>query len=351
MRSVAVVVLAVFFGILGFSVAGCGGGTKERPKPPITTKPLPPTPKPPEPAPKPKKPSPKPKPKKPAAVYPGSPWNGRDPVFILVVGSDDRNEKGGGTCRSVKSSLQGSRADAIHIVAINPKTGAGTIINIPRDSWVPIPGYGYDRMNAAFAFGGQALLRRTVEQLTGIPIHYTFVTTFCGFVGLINDLGGIVMYVPRDIADHTAIFWGYHGCPGVQHVKKGWQKLNGCKALFLARDRHSFPSGDFDRTTNQARILLAGLRRFQELSRTPKGFVRAIRAVRKDVSLSLSWQEYFTLGHLARTLKPKRIKIATLDGWGCRKGAASVVCLSSNNDDRWDRLFRDVRSDAVINGK
>ncbi|MGH2771476.1 MAG: LCP family protein, partial [Actinomycetota bacterium] len=94
------------------------------------------------------------------------------PLFIAVLGSDVRSGPPGGG---------GGRCDAIHIVAINPRARAGTILNFPRDAYVDIPGRGKDKINAACVPGAD-LMVQTLKNLTGIPIQYYVMTEFSHFI-------------------------------------------------------------------------------------------------------------------------------------------------------------------------
>src|SRR5207249_4533240 len=108
------------------------------------------------------------------------------PIFILTIGSGARPG----------DSVVHSLSDAIHIVGINPAKHRATIMDIPRDSWVNIPGHGTNKINAAMVFGGPPLLINTLESITGIHIDYYTLTTFGGFETMINDIGGLYVDVP-----------------------------------------------------------------------------------------------------------------------------------------------------------
>ena len=104
-----------------------------------------------------------------------------DVVWILAVGSDARPGE----------DMTRTRGDALQLVGMNTKTGAATAIGIPRDSWVSIPGYGSERINASLYFGGPQLLGQTVGNLVGIQPDYVFVTRFPFFEAMIGAIGGI----------------------------------------------------------------------------------------------------------------------------------------------------------------
>ena len=104
-----------------------------------------------------------------------------DVVWILAVGSDARPGE----------DMLRTRGDALQLVGMDTRTGAATTIGIPRDSWVPIPGVGSNRVNAALYYGGPQLLARTVGDLVGVQPDYVFVTRFPFFEDMVDDIGGI----------------------------------------------------------------------------------------------------------------------------------------------------------------
>ena len=94
-------------------------------------------------------------------------------VFVLAIGSDARPG----------SDPRRGNADSIHLLAVDPATGSGTVLGLPRDAWVEIPGRGKGKINSALRLGGPQLLAETFRKLTGLPVHYTILTGFDGFHG------------------------------------------------------------------------------------------------------------------------------------------------------------------------
>jgi anionic cell wall polymer biosynthesis LytR-Cps2A-Psr (LCP) family protein len=105
----------------------------------------------------------------------------KDIVWILAVGSDARPGE----------DMTHTRGDALQLIGMNLKTGAASAIGVPRDSWVPIPGYGSNKINASLYFGGPQLLGQTVGNLVGVQPDYVFVTRFKYFQALIGSIGGV----------------------------------------------------------------------------------------------------------------------------------------------------------------
>jgi LCP family protein required for cell wall assembly len=126
-------------------------------------------------------------------------------------------------------------------------TGRPVLVSIPRDSYVPIPGYGYNKINAALGFGGPTLLIKTVESVTGLRIDHYMGIGFGGLVSVVNQVGGVNICLPSALHDTDS---------GV-NLKAGCQTLNGTQALAFARDRHSFANEDLQRMQDQRAFLKA----------------------------------------------------------------------------------------------
>ncbi|MBF6178827.1 LCP family protein [Nocardia otitidiscaviarum] len=171
---------------------------------------------------------------------PGTNW--------LLVGSDSRagltpeREQELATGGEVGSE----RTDTIILVHM-PRSGRPTLVSLPRDSYVSIPGYGRDKLNAAFSFGGAQLLTQTVEIATGLHIDHYAQIGFGGFADVVDAVGGIDMCLPNPIDDPLA---------GID-LPAGCQRLNGAQALGFVRSRAT-ALADLDRMNNQ-RMFMAAL--------------------------------------------------------------------------------------------
>lgn len=179
-------------------------------------------------------------------------WSSRDRLNVVVLGVDTRDGSGGLT----------QNTDTIMVVSLDPLNRAGAMLSIPRDTLVPIPGRGEDKVNAAFAYGGAELARRTVSDLLEIPVHGYALIDFDGFRRVLDALGGVLVDPPlpvRDDAYPTDDF-------GVTRLRiaAGPQLMEGETALRYARSRHH--SNDFSRAERQQRILAALVRRMSETS-------------------------------------------------------------------------------------
>lgn len=170
----------------------------------------------------------------------------------LITGSDSRQ----GLTRKQERHLatghdvSGRRSDTIMILHMPAGGGRPVLISLPRDSWVPIPGYGMNKINAAYSFGGPKLLAETVQNVTGLRIQHYMGIGFGGFVRVVNAVGGVRMCLKAPLVDRAA---------GL-HLHKGCQVLDGGEALGFVRSRHTYATQDLQRIQNQ-RVFLAALLR------------------------------------------------------------------------------------------
>ncbi len=164
----------------------------------------------------------------------------------LIAGSDTRS----GLSRTEKDQLHVGNADDTNsdsLMLLHMGGPSPVLISIPRDSYVPIPGHGYNKINAALGFGGPTLLIQTVEQVTGLNINHYMGIGFEGLVDVTNKVGGVYICLPSAVQD------SYSGV----NLKAGCQTLNGTQALAFVRDRHSFATGDLQRIQDQRAFLKA----------------------------------------------------------------------------------------------
>lgn len=161
---------------------------------------------------------------------------------ILVLGSDSRGEAGdtqGGEARD-------ARSDTMMLVRLHGDREHVTVVGVPRDSWVDIPGHGPDKINAAYALGGPPLAIQTVESTTGVRVDHYVEIDFAGFVDVVDALGGVEVCLPEAIYDDKAHL----------AMEAGTHEVNGTEALAFARTRQS-ADGDLDRIDRQQQVLAA----------------------------------------------------------------------------------------------
>ncbi len=226
-------------------------------------------------------------------------------LWVLMLGSD---------ARPGENPLR-TRADAIQMVGVNLRTGRAVSIGIPRDSWVPIPGVGSNRINAALFYGGPQLMGRTVGNLVGVQPDYVFVTTFGGFRAMIQSIGGVTVDSRLAFTDDNM----------VGDIKQGRNHLNGFEALFFSRARHFLPRGDFDRSANQQEMLRAILRQVRAHEDDPGFMERAMFSVLRNLATDLGPSDLYRLAQAATGLDPRRFEGCVLNGSIGDVNGASIV--------------------------
>ncbi|WP_301924876.1 LCP family protein [Corynebacterium glaucum] len=163
----------------------------------------------------------------------------------LLVGSDSRT---GLTENDVErlgtgGDIGSTRTDTVMLLHI-PRSGKATLVSLPRDSYVEIPGYGYDKLNAAFAYGGAPLLVNTVEQATGLRVHRYAEIGMGGLANVVDAVGGVEICVAEPIDDPLANI----------NLQPGCQNMDGATGLGYVRTRAT-AQGDLDRVARQREFL------------------------------------------------------------------------------------------------
>ncbi len=251
--------------------------------------------------------------------------DGSRPIFILFIGSGARPGE----------DVEHSLADSIHIVSINPAKHRSAILGIPRDSWVDIPGHGSSKINSSMVYGGPQLLVQTIESLTGIHLDYWVLTTFWGFTTMVNNIGGLTVDVPFAMHD------SYSG----SDFEPGVQVLKGPDALAFARDRHSLPEGDFGRSEDGGRLIVAALQQFRkEYSKDPSRLLTWVAAGLRNVQTNVPFDQVLELAFTALSVNPKYVENVVAPGTTGMVGGSSVVNLTSQAQ----TIFHDMAGDGLI---
>jgi LCP family protein required for cell wall assembly len=234
-------------------------------------------------------------------------------IVLLVVGSDSgapRFGRGG--------SVERGRADALQLVVVDTVKRRGAVLSFPRDSYVPIPGHGSSKINAAMALGGPRLLVATFERLTGLSIDYYVLTSFDGLTDIVNRVGGVEVQVDMNLRDRFAGAF----------LDKGRQELSGRQALAYARARKTLPGGDFDRSRHQGQLLVGGLRTFQrQVAKDPTRVLAWLAVMRDEVRTDLPFPELLRLALLATRVPPSGVWNLAVPAVAGSAGGASVVHL------------------------
>jgi LCP family protein required for cell wall assembly len=250
----------------------------------------------------------------------------KDIVWILAVGSDARPGE----------DMTHTRGDALQLIGMNLKTGAASAIGVPRDSWVPIPGYGSNKINASLYFGGPQLLGQTVGNLVGIQPDYVFVTRFKYFQALIGSIGGVDVRNPVAFSDSALKPEGF---------RKGRIHLGPYDAMAFSRIRHNLIRGDFDRSANQQRVI-RGIQAKVRARAHEAGFLeQGVLNVMQYLHTDLSPAELFKLAQAVAQVDPSKITTCVVQGGIGSIGGASVVLPYT---DQARRLGDRARDDATL---
>ena len=272
------------------------------------------------------------------ADYPGRPAPGAGTNWLLV-GSDGRGDltEAQQADLATGGDLGSSRTDTILLVHIPAllSDAPTAVVSIPRDSYLDIPGWGTDKVNAAFATGGAPLLVQTVEQATGVRIEHYAEVGFAGFGDVVNALGGVEICLPEPLNDPLA---------GVD-LPAGCQTVPGRDALGYVRSRDT-PRADLDRMLHQREFMAALLRRLTAPAvwlnlwrwyAVPKAVVGAL-GVDQDTH---SWD----LARLAWALRGTVTALTVPIGDFAGTDSGSVVLWDA---DAADALFGALRTDSAI---
>ena len=260
-------------------------------------------------------------------------------VNILLLGTDGRSAVSttGAPAGGVAWVYGAQRSDAIMLVHIDGDRERLTVISLPRDSWVEVPGFGMAKINAAYSYGGPGLAVRTVEQVTGVRIDHLAVIDWDGFHDLIDAVGGISVTVPRTVYDAARdVTW----TAGVHH-------LDGDRALDYVGQRYGLPQGDLDRVRRQQAVLSTLAEETMDLRDSPGGIVDFVNLLTDHLSVDDAWgsRELASLAWSLRRLGGDEVRSLTAPvsglGW---VGDQSVVWLDRA---RGAQLWRAVRTDRL----
>ncbi|MGE2837253.1 LCP family protein, partial [Mycobacterium sp. SMC-4] len=250
--------------------------------------------------------------------YPGRPATGAGTTWLLV-GSDSRSDltPEEQAALTTGGDLGASRTDTILLVHL-PGLGASvppTVVSIPRDSYVEIPGYGSDKINAAFSLGGAALLTQTVEQATGLRIDRYAEIGFGGFARLVDAVGGVTICPAEPINDPLA---GIDLAAGCQHV-------DGATALGFVRSRAT-PRADLDRMVNQRRFVSTLVQRAASptVFLNPLRWYPMVRAVADTLTVGQG-EHVWNLARLAWTLRGDVTTVTVPIGEFSVNGSGAIV--------------------------
>lgn len=266
-----------------------------------------------------------------------------EPQNFLLVGVDDGMGLPSDDPAKV-GRTQTMNTDTMMILRLDPKAEQASLLSLPRDLWVSIPGGGKGRLNSAMALGGPEKLIQTIQQNFGIPVHHYVQVDFEGFRGLVSAVDGVPIYFPWAARDtHT----------GLAQEEPGCVTLDADQALAFVRSRYfeknegkgwvSDPSSDYGRISRQQQFIRASLKRaIAKGVRNPFTLNQLITVAQKDVVLdnTLTNQDLVDLGMQFRNFDPDSLAVYTLPATGGMAGAASVLFLNEREAQPIFDIFR-----------
>ena len=194
----------------------------------------------------------------------------QDPFSVLLLGVDERQGDRG-------------RSDTMIVLTVNPNQNSIKMLSIPRDTRTEIIGHGTtDKINHAYAFGGEEMSMDTVENLLDIPIDYYIRVNMEGFKDIVDAVGGI------QVNNNLAFSNEGHS------FTKGLINLNGDQALSFVRMRYEDPKGDFGRQERQRQVIQGVIARGASFGSLTK-FDDIFAALGKNVRTNLTFDEMYDI--------------------------------------------------------
>ena len=239
------------------------------------------------------------------------PWDGKSRVNLLLMGLDYRDWQAGDI----------PRTDTMILFTLDPIHNTAGMISIPRDLWVPIPGFDYDKINTAYFLGeawkmpggGPEMAKRTVEELLGVPIQYYAQVDFTAFESFIDNIDGVKVKVTEEVRIDP-IGEGEEGKP--IYLQPGTHVLPGNLALAYARSR-STEGGDFDRANRQQQVVLGIRDRIVKFNMMPKLIANAEKLygdLSSGIKTNLGLDQAIKLGLKALEVPKDQIKHVVITG-------------------------------------
>ncbi|WP_017574166.1 LCP family protein [Nocardiopsis kunsanensis] len=272
------------------------------------------------------------------------PENETGALTFMVIGSDGREGMSSEDQDALSvGSTPGERSDAIMLVHLNHERDRVTVVGVPRDLWVDIPGEGEDKINAAYAHGGPQKSVQTMEELTGVRIDHYVEVDFTGFVDVVDALGGVEVCLEESIEDPKAQL----------DLAAGTHEVDGAEALAFARTRAT-PRGDLDRIERQQQVVAAMMDRalrtdtLSDPTKLTSFLESSLSSLTVDQSLDTAALN--ELGHQMRGLDLSavdfaQVPIADMEHWTDRGDVAVLWDEPAARD-----LFADIRADRPIDG-
>jgi polyisoprenyl-teichoic acid--peptidoglycan teichoic acid transferase len=265
---------------------------------------------------------------------------------VLLVGSDSRENTSGDIADATGKGDEGTtgqRSDTIMVLHIDPAEQKAAILSIPRDFYVPIPGYGKDKINASFGIGGPPLLIQTIKEALGVEINHYVEVDFNGVERIVNAVGGVKVYSDLPARD---IF------TGLDIPAAGCNELDGYQALAYVRSRHTEfwergrwvpgSGSDIDRIGRQQDFIRRMMRKAVSSGLSNPLTLNRLISIGVDnvrVDQQMSTKDITTLARRFRSIDPDTVDMLTLPTTDAFVGDAAVQLLDTKKAKEYiDRL-------------
>jgi LCP family protein required for cell wall assembly len=264
---------------------------------------------------------------------------------ILLLGTDRRSDvPTTGEAAEAEAWVAGEqRTDTMMLVHVAADRRSAQVVSLPRDAWVPVPGHGPAKINAAYSLGGLPLAVETVEALTQVRIDHVAVVDWAGFSSLVDLAGGVQVRVPETVVDSIrGLTW-----------TAGENLLSGEEALAYVGQRYGLPDGDLDRVRRQQVVLRTLMQDslHAEMRRHPDQVRAFVGEVLEHVAIDETWSLSGILAFCAslRDLRSADIRYLTVPVAGLgHEGDQSVVHLDPGLGTRLWTAVRDDRAGAWL---
>lgn len=218
-----------------------------------------------------------------------------DKSIIMIMGVDKRKDDVG-------------RSDTLMISTVDPTNNQTYLLSIPRDTRVKIDGYGFDKINAAYAYGGRKLTQATVEELLNTKIDHYIIVNIEGFTKIIDAIGGIDINVEKRMYYHDP----YDDNGGLLiDLKPGMQHMDGRTAITYVRYRDE--EGDIGRIRRQQKFMKAVMDKLLSPSIIPR-IPSIISAVSDSIETDMSIPEMLSFFATVKSAKDNGLKTAMVPG-------------------------------------
>lgn len=283
----------------------------------------------------------------------GNEGRGGSAMNLLLVGSDSRSD----LSPELQSELntggdQGLNTDTMILVHVPADGSRASFVSFPRDAYVQIPGYGQDKLNAAYAYGhgavdgadeaakqagGAQLLVQTISSLTGLKIDHYAEVDLLGFFNLSKVVGGVTVNLCKPVHEQKsgAVF------------PAGVQTISGADALKFVRQRYELPRGDFDRIVRQ-QVFMAGVLRnilsddvLLDLGKQRQLVQAAAESLTVDQNLDL-----FRLAEQMQSVNPGDIEFQTVPNLGTDRDENDRSIVRLEDEETLHAFFADLSADA-----